>query len=325
MNEDAPSARPGQGSEPTRNLVLVHEPDIQDFGDLEAIASEVRALAPDIEVFIASNEIPSSLTRKHAARRPALIYSPTELRRFRPLRGKIYAGTLMTKDTQLNRLAQSGIAVPEFALLTDNLIVDPKRFGPIALLKPTGFSSHGRGIEMVRTDDIAGLRWRHHPLVKEAPEATMMIQRFVDTGLYPSHMRVLTLFGETIFAFRAISEIQRPPLGAASEELAKGPFMAKHGQRRLVVPVEPEVLDFARSTFKAIPEVALHGCDIIRETTTGQLYALEINPGGNTWSFSSGWAHILHEELAMKDLSTQYDAWKVCARKLVEHTRGEAV
>jgi hypothetical protein len=309
----------------TRNLVLVHEPYVQDCADLEAIAREVSTLAPDIEVFIASNNIRSSTTRKWAARRPTLVYSPTELRGFQPLRGKTYAGALITKDVQLHRLAAAGVAVPDFALLTDGFEVDPARFGPIVMLKPAGFTSHGRGIEMVQASVLAGSRWRNHPAVQAAGQTPMIIQRFIDTGDYPSHYRVLTLFSEPIFAFRAVSTLRRPPLDAAVDILAAGPFMAKHGQRRLLIPVETDVLDLSRRTFHAISEVALHGCDIIRDNETGRLFVLEINPGGNTWSFSSQWAALLRAELNMPDLSTQFDTWKTCARLLVQRTRSEAI
>lgn len=308
-----------------RNLVLVHEPDVLDWADLEAIAREVSKLAPDIEVFIASNDTGSSTTRKWAARRPTLVFSPTALRSFQPLRGKIYAGALITKDVQVRRLAEGGVPVPDCAVLTGDFQLDPDRFGPIVMLKPTGFTSHGRGMEMARTSELAGLRWRDHEAVRAADPMPMIVQRFVDTGEYPSHYRVLTLFGEPIFAFCAVSTVRRPSLGATPELLAAGPFMAKHLQRRLIIPVEADVLNLARQTFGAIAEVALHGCDIIREVETKHLFVLEINPGGNTWSFSSQWAGLLRAQLNMPDLSTQFDAWKTCARLLVERTREEAL
>src|SRR5258708_33420226 len=153
-----------------RNLLLVHEPYVQDRTDLEAIAREVSRLAPDIEAFVASNDIPSSATRKLAARRPTLVYSPTELRSFQPLRGKIYAGALITKDEQVRRLAEAGVAVPDFALLTGDFELDPDRFGPIVMIKPIGFTSHGRGIEMVQTVALKGSSWRDHPAVRTAGE-----------------------------------------------------------------------------------------------------------------------------------------------------------
>jgi hypothetical protein len=309
---------------PAYNLVILHEPDVQDWGDLEAIAREVRKIASDIEVFLASNDLRSSTTRKWAARRPCLIYCPTVLRSFQPLRGKVYAGALIPKDVQARRLVEAGVPVPEFVVLSGDFPVDPERFGPVIMLKPTGFTSHGRGAAMVRRATLDGPRWQEHPLVRSTTDGPMIAQKFIDTGEYPSHYRVLTFFGEPIFAFRAVSTVPRPSLNAPDEELAAGPFMAKHGQRMLIVPVEEDVLDLARACFRALPEVALHGCDIIREAGTGKLYVLETNPGGNTWSFSSQWAALLRRELNMPDLSAQFDAWRVCARLLVDRTRQEA-
>ena len=311
--------------EATRNLVLVHEPFVQDRADLEAIASEVHLLAPDIEVFVASNDTRSSTTRKQAARRPTLVCSPTELRSFQPLRGKVYAGALISKDVQLRRLSEAGVPVPDFAVLSGGSEFAPYRFGAIVMIKSTGTTSHGRGMEMARTDTLSGLRWRDHPVYRAAGDAPVIVQRFIDTGEYPSHYRILTLFGEPIFGFRAVSTVRRPDLDAAPDVLAEGPFMAKHGQRRLIAPVEPDVLALARRTFDAISEVALHGIDIIRESGTGRLFVLEINPGGNTWSFSSQWAALLRSELNTPDLAKQFDAWKTCARVLVARTRSEAV
>lgn len=308
----------------SRNVVLVHEPGVLEWADLGAIAHEVHALAPDIEVYIVSNEGHSPTTTKWAAERPTLVYSPTVLRGFKPRRGKIYAGALITKDIQLQRLAEAGVPVPDYALLTDDDAFDPDRFGPIVMLKSSGFTSHGTGVAMVRAQDIAGSRWREHPLAR-LPERPMIVQNLIDSGEYPSHYRVLTLFGEPIFAFRAVSNVPRPPLDAPADVLAAGPFMAKHGQRQLLVPVEDDVLNVARQTFRAISEVALHGCDIIRQAQTGRLYVLEINPGGNTWSFSSRWADILRRELNLQDLSTQFGAWKICARLLIERARNEAI
>jgi glutathione synthase/RimK-type ligase-like ATP-grasp enzyme len=308
----------------TRNLVLVHEPGVLDWTDLDSIAREVHALAPDIEVFIVSNDLSSSTTRRWAARGPTLVFSPTALREFRPARGKVYSGALITKDIQLRRLADAGVPVPSFCILADHDVFDPDSLSSIVMLKSSGFSSHGRNMAMVRARDIAGSRWREHSVARAA-DRPIIVQKFIDTGPYPSHYRVLTFFGEPIFAFRTESIVPRPPLDASAERLAAGPFMAKHGQRRLIVPVEDDVLELAHQTFRAIPEVALHGCDIIREATTRRLYVLEINPGGNTWSFSSQWAALLRTELNLQDLSTQFDAWKTCARILIERVRSEAI
>ena len=44
---------------------------------------------------------------------------------------------------------------------------------------------------------------------------------------------------------------------------------------------EPDILALAAAAYEAMPEGALQACDILR-AKTGELYLLEVNPGGNT-------------------------------------------
>src|SRR5215207_2088112 len=97
-----------------RHLLLVHQPDAQDRKDFEQIAAIVGREAPDIAVFIASNDIPSAVTRKQAAKRPTLVFSPLYLRNFEPARGKVYSGQLLTKQEQMDRFVAAGLPVPPF-------------------------------------------------------------------------------------------------------------------------------------------------------------------------------------------------------------------
>ncbi len=72
-----------------------------------------------------------------------------------------------------------------------------------------------------------------------------------------------------------------------------------------------------------MPHVALQACDILR-AKTGELYLLEINPGGGTWMFSSSSAHVYREGLGVADLAVEFDAFRTIAQALVERTRAEA-
>ena len=71
----------------------------------------------------------------------------------------------------------------------------------------------------------------------------------------------------------------------------------------------------------------LKGCDIIRDAATGALFVLELNPGGNTWRFSS---HYLARERAGRPREhealrvRQFDAFRMAARVLVRQTELEA-
>lgn len=76
----------------------------------------------------------------------------------------------------------------------------------------------------------------------------------------------------------------------------------------------------------ALPDVPLQGIDVLRENKTGKLYALESNPGGNTWHFSSAFGAILRDEVGdgRAKMLAQYDALPRAARTLIEATRAYA-
>ena len=73
------------------------------------IKAHVEHMAPDIEVSIASNITRSSYTRKKAASRPSLVFSPVRLLNFRPDRGKVYAGQPMCTRRRNIRPRSGGI------------------------------------------------------------------------------------------------------------------------------------------------------------------------------------------------------------------------
>src|ERR1700743_3653595 len=120
---------------PSRNLVLVHTEGWQDIADFEAIKAHVEDMAPDIEVFIASNVARSSYTRKKAASRPSLIFSPIRLLSFSPDRGKVYAGQPMSKLVEMQRCASAGIPVPAFEEICPWTLLSPTTYGLYTIVK----------------------------------------------------------------------------------------------------------------------------------------------------------------------------------------------
>jgi hypothetical protein len=88
---------------------------------------------------------------------------------------------------------------------------------------------------------------------------------------------------------------------------------------------DSDILEVARRTYLAIPEAPLQGVDIVREATTGRLFVLEANPGGNTWIFSKGdMSTRLQKALGVEHLSDPFDAFAAAAKVLIERTRSEA-
>jgi hypothetical protein len=313
---------------PERNLIIVHTPGFQDVADFQEIARNVRELAPDIEVFIASNDIPSSVTRRRAGQRPTFVFSPGKLLEFRPLRGKVYAGCPIPKLEQLARFKAAGLPVPEFAEITPGVALPPAVFGPLVVVK-SGYSttSHGHYMTLEARESVRFQPRQAYPADHPGRYGPMYAQRFIDTGCFVNHHRVLTLFGAPLLAFKTTSQTERSPLDSPDDALANIAVKA----RRLDGPVTQEftwdadILDLAQRTYSALPEAALQGVDIVREEKSGKLYVLEANPGGNTWIFSQGDMTTRYAmALGVARLSDQFGAFRIAAKVLIERTRAEA-
>ncbi len=311
-----------------RHLVLVHTPGFQDVRDFDAIARKVHELAPDIEVFIASNDIPSSVTRRRAGRLPTLVFSPGNLLSFRPVRGKIYAGTAIPKLEQIARIRAAGLPVPATVEIKPDVVLPEAEFGSHVVVKP-GHSeaSHGRDMTLMRREQVRFRPQHDYPADHPGRYAPMFAQRFVDTGPFVSHHRVLTLFGAPLLAFKTAATTPRPPLDSSDDVLAGVYVKARRrdGPIARELTRDADILDVAQRVHSALPEIPLQGTDILREAATGKLFVLEANPGGNTWIFSKGdMTTRLTKALGVEHLSQPFDAFTTAARVLIERTRAEA-
>jgi hypothetical protein len=311
-----------------RNLILVHTPGYQDVADFQVIARTVHELAPDIEVYIASNSISSSVTRRLASKRPTLVFSPGNLLSFRPLRGKVYAGSPIPKLEQIARFQAAGLPVPASAEITPNLELPESRFGSLVVVKP-GFSQSSRGqfITLMRREAVRFQPKETFPEDHPGRYGPMLAQRFIDTGLFVSHYRVLTLFGAALLAFKTSSEKLRPPLDSSDDVLSAIGVKARRrdGPIKRELTRDTDIIDLASRTYSALPEIALQGVDIIREAASGKLFVLEANPGGNTWIFSKGeMTTRLKTALGVEHLIDQFDAFTTAAKTLITRTRTEA-
>jgi hypothetical protein len=307
---------------PERNLILVHSGGWQDRADFLAIKAHVEAVAPDIAVFIAANDIRSSVTRKQASRRPTLVFSPIRLLEFRPLRGKVYAGTPMSKIDEMHALAAAGLPVPRFEVLEPQTRLSSGHYGPLVVIKPSyALASWGQGVELRRTETVRYRRPDEFPDWHPGRHAPMVAQQFIDCG-YPMTCRVLTVFGKPVFTY--CRQSTKPlALPDGKDEFEQSEFMPSPPDRRAFVSREPDILALATQAYRAMPHVALQACDILR-AKTGELFLLEVNPGGGTWMFSSPSAHVYKEGLGVSDLAAEFDAFHVIARALIERTRAEA-
>jgi len=201
-------------------------------------------------------------------------------------------------------------------------------FGALVVVKP-GFSeaSHGHNITLMRREAVRFKPREAYPGDHPGRYGPMFAQRFVDTGPFVNHHRVLTLFGEPLLAFKTTATAARPSLDAPDDVLAT--IAVKARRRDGPIAREPtgdaDILALARRTYAALPEIALQGIDIIREAGSGKLFVLEANPGGNTWIFSKGaMTERLKKALGVERLTDQFDAFTTAAKVLIERTRREA-
>ena len=306
-----------------RNLLLVHTEEWQDLADFLSIKAHVEQMAPDIEVFIASNHTRSTIARKKAASRPCLVFSPVRLLTFKPTRGQLYAGQPMSKLTEMQRLLSAGLPVPPFEELRPDTVLSADVYGPHVVVKPSyELASWGQGISLHRRENVRYQAPSEYPESHPGRHGPMIVQKFIDCD-YAMTCRVLTLFGVPIFSLLRESTVPLA-LNDRDEPFEQADFMPTPPHTVVQVTRDPQMLAFAASVYEAMPDIALQACDILRDKT-GKLHILEINPGGGTWMFSSRNAPNYRSKLGLDDLAAPFDALRTCARILIERTRAEAI
>jgi len=306
-----------------RNLVIVHSVGLQARSDFESVQETMAVRAPDIEVFIVNNRAPHSVTRRQAARRPTLVFSPVALHEFRPLRGKVYAGRWHTKMEEIRRLAEAGVNVPEAVMLEPETKLEPEAWGPFTVVKPN-LGRQGAGIRLHRTRDVRWADPQSWPRDDPRFGVPLVAQKFVDTGPFSESHRVMTVFGRAIYSIMSRSSDARPfDLDALGDDRLDQPVASNSGERTLELNFERDVIDFGKEVARAFPEIPVLGVDIVREQATGRLYALEVNARGMTWHISSNYG-LVHQRKYGLDLHGQFGAIDVLADALIDVTRREA-
>ena len=312
----------------SRTLILVNHPGRQERADFEEIKAKIEAAEPEIEVQIVQASRSAEELHEQIWKLPCLIVSFATPLGFRPKRGRIYCCRPIPKFEQLIKLSHAGIPVPLSARFRFGKPLNRDFWGPLVVLKPTtpGFMSQG-AVYLMRTERACELAEVVFPPGHPSRQSPVLVQQFVDTGEWPSYYRVLTLFGEPLYCRKGFTAKPRPPLNASDEVLLEARIAtnAQFGERHPAS--DPDVLDLARRTYAAMPAIPLQGIDIIRARTGGRLFVLEINPGGNTWHFSS--QHTQHFQqfqgaTSRTERIAQFGAWDVAARALITKTVQEA-
>ena len=311
-----------QETTPTRNLLIVQTTPEQDPADWIAVKEIIERKAPDIEVRIASNGQRNSTTARWQVKRPSLVFSPVRLIEFSPLGGTVYCGHVLGKDVQIRRLSAIGVPTPRTVVLSSLRSFDPDEWGEYVIVKPNN-SNSGVGITLVRTIDLSA---RCDELNAANPDQ-LLVEPYIDHSEdgYPASYRVLSLFGRALYCIGSRWGNQRPPLA----DIAGDPHgiiasnSSEIGGRTFSLCYAAEIISLGEESHKAFPECPVIGVDIIRDSQSGRLYVLEVNPHGAVWHLSSTLSRKLGPAI-VRDLYAQFNALELAADLLIEKTRAEA-
>lgn len=322
-----------------KNLVLIHR-GARYERDFAEISRKVTALDREIAVYAvgmdAKSQLPSVVWQS-----PTLSVAFTGKFRQQIGRGKLLNNTQLDKLVQYDAFRKAGIPTPPTLTFKFGMMPDPLLFGEFVLLKPMDLelTSTGHGIQLFRRRRIEHLRPHHFPPDHPIHAAQgFLVQRFVDTGLYPSFHRVETFFGKVIYSWHSTLQAPRCPLDAPDAEIERTIIATQGGEKDRKLVQEADILELAERVHAAFASIPLLAIDILREETTGKLYVLECNPGGNTWHFSSKIGEKLRlgfgnatvngvkraHEIARSMFIDQYGAFDIVAKVLVEKTRALA-
>jgi hypothetical protein len=312
-----------------KNLILVANKRNLDPADFHEIAARVPAENSRVDAFVVTVEQPASVIAEKHWRNPTLVISFGDSGAFQPPRGLVLQNRPIHKYQQYVQFSLAGVATPRTANFSPQMEYSEEEFGEFTILKPIDLGKMGKGglVRLQRTRRLAAFDRSQYAEDHPLRTSRLLLQSFIDTGLLARSWRVLTLLGEPLYCFRQSSGVERPPLDAPDELIEKAIIEPKHPDGKAKVGyenlrafvIDQEVMDFARRAAQAFPRIPLLGCDIIREAATGKLYVLEVNPGGNTWHFSSPLFAPQRAKLGGKESFTrQLDAFAVAARTLAQ-------
>src|SRR5262249_4396896 len=168
--------------------------------------------------------------------------------------------------------------VPEWALLNEKVLPNLSQFENYVVQKPN-YGGMSAEVIVVRKDQV---RWRPIVSWSAGRSDSMVIQRFIYTGVRPIAYRVNTLFGRVLYSTKQEAADGRPPLFKARDlpdaSMANGfTISATAADAQVTLSFDEEILRLAERAHAAFPQIPLLGFDIVREFPSGKLYVLEAN------------------------------------------------
>jgi glutathione synthase/RimK-type ligase-like ATP-grasp enzyme len=236
-------------------------------------------------------------------------------------RGKRLRHGSISKMEQLRILAEAGIPVPRWTVIEPGTSLSAESWGPYVVVKPTR-SSKGAYVRIQRTGRVRYQAPSEYPADHPARRGPMLAQQFIYTGEWPVSAKVLTYFGRAVAAIQYNGRQELPPLPGpdAFAAAAGSSIVASAMGTRLSLCTDPEMPKLAERVHALWPDHPSFGIDIVRDATTGELFVLELNPGGNSWFLTGVPGRAAKEEFGL-DLYGQFGALDIIAERSMSVAR----
>jgi hypothetical protein len=313
------------------NLVIIAQREVHDWRDFADIAQQVVKSAPDIFVQLVSPKETAAALDDQKWGRPSITVGVGHPGAFIPRRGPFFCSWPVKKLEQYSRLKDAEIPTPHTARFEFGRDYAEGDFGEFVILKPLPLmlTSKGGSASLFRTRRLRELKISDFPQTHFIHTGPALVQAFIDTGSHVSKWRVLTMFGDALYSSTSVSSLPRAELDASDADIEASVVEPRtpsnievdpEGLRDRLVK-DDEILAFARRVHSVFPTLPILGCDVLRRASDGQLFALEINGGGNCWHFSS-YAARHRGRLGGRDaMIAQFGAWQVAANSLIRMVR----
>lgn len=296
------------------NVLLVKQFNENQHLLLPEVVTELRRLG--LRSRLVHDVNPHLKHRLWSLGHPTFVVSMLPIRRFKPSWATLWQQVRYNKIQEGQLLQAAGIPVPKQKPLYQGTETDLYEFDNYVVVKP----SRGGCGALVRVMRRGKARWRPmevdciHSGVNEA----LLVQEYIHTGPWPTSYRVGTVFGEPVYALRITADKMRKPIlferGVGNQNVFEGKtIVASSKGCTMATDVPQDVLDFAGQVHKVFPTHPLLGIDILRDYSTGRLYALEVNSEGWVFHFTNERYEQLKNDFGI-DLRKQFGGPKAIAR-----------
>lgn len=303
-----------------KGLIIVHREESAE--DFKEIAQKIKHIDPSIKGAMVSEWIFEEEFPQQFFEMPLLVVylvNPPSLypdQFIFPNATNISVGN-STKLEEYEHFKKHNIPCLPIEKFEWGMRLDENLYGDWVVLKPANIQSTGKDVNMIPTGMIPKLKIEDFPKGHLISKDDYLVQKFIRTGPAAISYRSCIFLDQVIYSRRSNMTIDLPSQNESIYNLLNRSVATNDQQNRVLqFHIDDEVNQLAIQVAKTLTKYPIFGIDILRDVSTGSLYVLESNLGGNVWHFSSKLA--LDRGLADRDVRiSQYGAWDRVAESLV--------